>query len=70
MNYQKTEETKRIITIEFEDDREYCGFIKGLGQIENISQFPLVHEIFNVEFEEIIDNSKLNDIYKSYKYPF
>lgn len=70
MNYQKTEETKRIITIEFENDREYCGFIKGIGQIENISQFTLVQKIFNVEYEEILDNTKLNDIYKNYQYPF
>jgi len=70
MNYQKTEETKRIITIEFENDREYCGFIKALGQIQSLHEYPIAQEIFDKEFEEITDNPRLDDIYKKYKYPF
>lgn len=67
--YEIKKQTKRILTVDFDNDNEYCLFIKGIAQIENLSQFPILQGIFQNEYEKIIGNNELREIYDNVSYP-
>jgi hypothetical protein len=59
-NYKIKEETKREIVINFENDTEYCEFIKSLRS----AGLSVAQEIFRQEYEKILDKSELLSIYQ------
>jgi hypothetical protein len=67
-NIEKT--TNRVLTINFKDDNDFCLFIKGIAQIDNLTQFPMLQYIFHDELEKIIIDDELRKIYDNISYPF
>lgn len=65
VNQQITKETSTIrkITLEFKNNLEYLQFIKDLAANGNQSQ--IAKDLFSQEYEEILDDRNLNEIYRT-----
>lgn len=63
---EKETKTIRKITLTFNNDLEYLVFIKALakGTETNLAIKNLAEEMFTSEYEEIVNDDKLHELYK------
>lgn len=56
----------RTMTITFQDDYDYCSFIKEIARVANLDKFVGLYHIFKTEHTKIINDEKLYQIYDSF----